>query len=126
MRLLLTLSLLLALAAPASAATLNRVGGTITYGGEGTEINRVNFELEGDEYVFTETGPGVTISPTGDCTQGATPNVAKCPREVTNRIELNLGAGADEVTVGAVDLIVIVENGGAGPDVLRGSDPAPG
>src|SRR3712207_141960 len=125
MRLLLTLTFLLALAAPGSAATVNRVGGTITYAGQQNEVNRVTVALDGNQYVFTETG-GLTITPNGDCTPGATPNVARCPREVTNRIEFNLGNLADDLTIGSVDSIIIVANGGTENDVLRGSEPPPG
>lgn len=124
MRALLTLTLLLAVASPAAAATVTRTDGIIVYAGEGTEANAVSVTRTETDYVFTDPG-ALTITASGDCAPTVTPNVATCPREGTTRMELNLGQADDEVSLTSLDGIVVLERGGPGTDTLRGNDVNP-
>ena len=124
MRALLTLFLLLAVASPAAAATVDRTDGAIVYTGTGTEANDVSVTRTATDYVFTDAG-AATITASGDCAPGVSPNVATCPREDTTRMDFELNLGDDEVSLTSLDSIIVVERGGPGTDTLRGNDVDP-
>ena len=122
---LLSLIVLLAGPAPASASSLARAGSVLTYTGDPTATDST-FVTQGSSIQIS--GNQVIDPMPADCSwvTGAHTWVS-CPLGPT-RLTMNLGSAGDAVAASSVDLTLVVNGGegddsitaGAGPDTLQG------
>jgi Ca2+-binding RTX toxin-like protein len=96
-------------------------GASIEYQAEDGEANDVAVTQGDGEIVITESGDTVTLTDTDDdggCE--VTDNVATCPYDELYWIDVSVGEGDDEVSVGSDIEAYVGLYGGEGNDTLRG------
>jgi Ca2+-binding RTX toxin-like protein len=118
------------LATCASAAQLSLKGGTISYDAESDEANvlEVMISADGMNYVFVESGPGVTVVDVAMRCPGHA-----CPAANVHEIDIALGDRNDHLVIGELasplgpapgTLRAVVAMGGTGNDSLKGGPEA--
>jgi hypothetical protein len=115
--------LLWALALPASALGASAavgIDGRLTYTADAGEANTVAVDVSGSDYVVTDTGTGVQVTPGNGCAPGAGPNQVSCPSMGVTAISVDLGDQNDSVTIAPAITTATSLLGGPGNDVLRG------
>lgn len=95
--------------------------GIITFQAAAGEDNSVTLTDDALNNQFTDQA-GVTPGPGCIDDPAADPTVALCPRPGTSVIVFDLGDLDDDVTVTDLDAIGLLERGGPGADILRGSN----
>jgi Ca2+-binding RTX toxin-like protein len=77
------------------------------------------------DYMFTDTGTGVTITPGSGCATATVPASVTCSPAGLDRIEITLDDGGDELFVYSAD-VPLTADGGAGNDLVEDLEIATG
>lgn len=114
-----TLALLAAAPAAATAATASLDGSTLSVVAGQGEANQLNISISGTELVVTESGDGVALTAAGPGCTGAG-NVVRCPTAAVDSIDVAAGDLDDTVFLTSGVVLPATLAGGAGNDLLIG------
>lgn len=109
----------LAVAAPASAATLGRFGSTLVYEGEPGEANDLTVAFDGSSYVFTERTLTIVTGCNGAPQIGTT---VSCLGAGVINLRFDLGDQDDALDVESSIVVPITALGGPGADRMNGGE----